>query len=464
MKRDDFRKIYEEIDYTDEFKAEMRKKLSEPAKIRTTSDEYESSVEGVETINRSKITRTISTIAACGVLVAAGGAIGLAMKGLSNKNSDSLSSVSEEKTKSNVIEASTLTIDTTSEEPTEIIVNNKGYFNKLELPDIDPANDTNEEITEAIRKYVTAADEYCFESMLPASYPDYYANSDPDNPYNVEELERNGDVITDEYGIGFYAFKENTITLSSVKEDVLSVYSKDYNQLDEILSCFKEENGKLYCKWIGGVFEGFYDFSDSEIQIKSKDENKIVADVYMDFTDWVISGYNRFDEIPEEIKYLFGDNYKYEYPQQITLIREDNGWRISEYTRRIETAMKAKDVCPEYLAILDYIYKDLNYDDFTGTWTDESEEYELNIESIKDGNVTFKLSKSGAFSTELITADIESEYRDTAMFDTYGSEHIYGIEGSVNFCNGDNSITLFVVNSDYPGSESLEVMVFTKAL
>ena len=49
------------------------------------------------------------------------------------------------------------------------------------------------------------------------------------------------------------------------------------------------------------------------------------------------------------------------------------------------------------------------------------------------------------------------------MFDTYGSEHIYGIEGSVNFCNGDNSITLFVVNSDYPGSESLEVMVFKKS-
>lgn len=26
MKKDDFRKIYDEIDYTDEFKAEMRKK------------------------------------------------------------------------------------------------------------------------------------------------------------------------------------------------------------------------------------------------------------------------------------------------------------------------------------------------------------------------------------------------------------------------------------------------------
>ena len=183
----------------------------------------------------------------------------------------------------------------------------------------------------------------------------------------------------------------------------------------------------------------------------------------MDFTDWVTTGYNRFDEIPEEMKYLFDDNYKYEYPQQITLIREDNGWRISEYTNRIKIAMQAKEVCPEYLDILDYVYRNLNYDDFTGTWTDESEEYELNIESIKDGKVTFKLSKSGAFSTELITADIESEYRDTAMFDTYGSEHIYGIEGSVNFCNGDNSITLFVVNSDYPGSESLEVMVFKKS-
>lgn len=464
MKRDDFRKIYEEIDYTDEFKAEMRKKLSEPAKIRTTSDEYESSVEGVETINRSRITRTISTIAACGVLVAAGGAIGLAMKGLSNKNSDSLSSVSEEKTKSNVIETSTLTIDTTSEEPTEIIVNNKGYFNKLGLPDIDPANDTNEEITEAIRKYVTAADEYCFESMLPTSYPENYAYGDENNPYNSDDLKKSKDLLIDSDSIAFYAFKENTLTLNSVKEDVLSVYSKDYKHLNEIWSCFKEENGKLYCKWIGGEFEGFYDFSDSEIEIKSKDENKIIADVYMDFTDWVTTGYNRFDEIPEEMKYLFGDDYKYEYPQQITLIREDNGWRISEYTNRIKIAMQAKEVCPEYLDILDYVYRNLNYDDFTGTWTDESEEYELNIESIKDGNVTFKLSKSGAFSTELITADIESEYRDTAMFDTYGSEHIYGIEGSVNFCNDDNSITLFVVNSDYPGSESLEVMVFTKAL
>ena len=55
MKKDDFRKIYDEIDYTDEFKAEMRKKLSEPAQIRMTSDEYENIVEGVDTMKRNKI-------------------------------------------------------------------------------------------------------------------------------------------------------------------------------------------------------------------------------------------------------------------------------------------------------------------------------------------------------------------------------------------------------------------------
>ena len=55
MNKDDFRRSYEEIDFTDEFRTAMRKKLSEPSKIKTTSDEYTNTVEGVDTMKRSRI-------------------------------------------------------------------------------------------------------------------------------------------------------------------------------------------------------------------------------------------------------------------------------------------------------------------------------------------------------------------------------------------------------------------------
>ena len=92
MNKDDFRRSYDEIDYTDEFRTTMRKKLSEPSTIKQTSNEYINTVEGVDTMKRNRILHTVTTIAACGVLVTAGGAIGFAIKGASGQDSKPITS------------------------------------------------------------------------------------------------------------------------------------------------------------------------------------------------------------------------------------------------------------------------------------------------------------------------------------------------------------------------------------
>ncbi len=363
MKKDDFRKIYDEIDFTDEFKAKMRKKLSEPAQMRMTSDEYEYTVEGVDTMRRNKIMHTVGAIAACGVLVTAAGAVGFAMKGASKNNSEPMNSASEETTipvqtevLSTIVTGEKSTETTTeavTEEPTKIIIDseNSTYFNKLGLPDIDPENDTDEELIEAVRKYVAAADDYSFDTMLPFSYPETYAEQWYDDiNITVDDAVKRGDMIIDSKNMWYYAFKEDSLTLEGIKEDVLSVYSEDYRLLDEIWSSFKEENGKVYCKFTGGDFAGFLDFSDSRIEIKSKDENKIVADVYVDFTDWITTGYHDY-YVPDEMQYLFPEDYRYEYPLQITLVCENSGWRVSEYTNRTDIVSAVIDPV-EYIRYL----------------------------------------------------------------------------------------------------------------
>ncbi len=407
------------------------------------------------------------------------------MRDVSNSDSKPSSSGSADIITISETEISTLT----TEAPTEIIVpsgNDNKYFNKLGLPDIDPANDSDKEIIEALRKYVTAADEYSFESMLPHSYPDCYGEGNDINvsdPYiTMDDLVNRGDIIYDE-DEAFYAFLGDTLTLDNVKEDVLSVYSTDYKLLDKIFDRFREKNGKLYHTWMGGDFAGFYDFSDSRIEVKSKDENKIVANVYMDFTDHIKPVYYGSDYtdyygnyVPEEMMYLFGDDYKYEYPMQITLIHENNGWRISEYTNRNAITWQAKEACPEYQAIKEYndkhqaVYEEnvtalIEYSDFIGTWTVDGNTngYELCIISIEDSVVTFRFSKYRTFVTGLLTGTID--YSDSTgrmvKIDTYGSEDGTGLRGYIYFSD-TNNILLSVTEISYPNSEPVELIFNTK--
>lgn len=484
MKKDDFRKIYDEIDFTDEFKAKMRKKLSEPAQMRMTSDEYEYTVEGVDTMRRNKIMHTVGAIAACGVLVTAAGAVGFAMKGASKNNSEPMNSASDETTipvqtevLSTIVTGEKSTETTTeavTEEPTKIIIDseNSTYFNKLGLPDIDPENDTDEELIEAVRKYVAAADDYSFDTMLPFSYPETYAEQWYDDlNITVDDAVKRGDMIIDSKNMWYYAFKEDSLTLESIKEDVLSVYSEDYRLLDEIWSSFKEENGKVYCKFTGGDFAGFLDFSDSRIEIKSKDENKIIADVYVDFTDWITTGYHDY-YVPDEMQYLFPEDYRYEYPLQITLVCENSGWRVSEYTNRTDIVTESLEACPEYQAVREYLNKEQNenkltdYSGFVGAWNNEPDApgYELNIESINDGIVTFNLSRYRMYSTGSITADTHGTGDPTARiatFDTFGDENEPGIRGYIYFRDSD-SVYVAVHESAYPYSEPIEAVLYRK--
>ena len=253
------------------------------------------------------------------------------------------------------------------------------------------------------------------------------------------------------------------LTFESIKEDVYSVYSKDYKLIGQILdSKFMEKNGKVYASWFGGDFAGFHDFSSSRVDIRSKDENKIVADVYMDFTTLVSCGGHGYT-IPEQMQYLFPEDYKYEYPQQITLVRENGGWRVSEYIPRHEAEELAKEACPEYQAVLDYNNKGLNYDDFIGTWIDEYESvYELDVKSIKDGAVTFEIAKIRTFATEPIIAEIDFADRDYAVFDTYGDENVPGIKGFIQFKDSD-SIYVYIEKSEYPYSETIGLTLYKKS-
>lgn len=472
MNKDDFRKSYEGIDYTDEFKAKMRKKLSEPPEIKMTSDKYDNTVEGEDNMKRSRIVHIVSTIAACGVIAVAGGAIAFAMKDTPDKDSKpltsgqntSVSTSDTSQTETSATEAVTTQPQTTEE-----------YFNKLGLPDIDPVNDSDETIAKAIRRYATAADEYSFDSMLPPAYPESYGEGNDLNldgsPLTMDDLKNSGKlIVTDDNW--FYAFKSDMLTFESIKEDVYSVYSKDYKLIGQILdSKFMEKNGKVYASWFGGDFAGFHDFSSSRVDIRSKDENKIVADVYMDFTTLVSCGGHGYT-IPEQMQYLFPEDYKYEYPQQITLVRENGGWRVSEYIPRHEAEELAKEACPEYQAVLDYNHKDFAYNRFIGTYTNVYDmignapkaEYELNIESIEDNIVTFSLSRYRMFSTDSIKATIDPNKRICAEFDTFGDENNPGIKGKIYLHEAlhgydseveDISITLDIQKTEYPYSEPI---------
>lgn len=470
MNKDDFRKSYEGIDYTDEFKAKMRKKLSEPPEIKMTSDKYDNTVEGEDNMKRSRIVHIVSTIAACGVIAVAGGAIAFAMKDTPDKDSKpltsdqntSVSTSDTSQTETSATEAITTQPQTTEE-----------YFNKLGLPDIDPVNDSDETIAKAIRRYATAADEYSFDSMLPPAYPESYGEGNDLNldgsPLTMDDLKNSGKlIVTDDDS--FYAFKSDMITFESIKEDVYSVYSKDYKLIGQILdSKFMEKNGKVYASWFGGDFAGFHDFSSSKVDVRSKDENKIVADVYMDFTTLVSCGGYGYT-IPEQMQYLFPEDYKYEYPQQITLVRENGGWRVSEYIPRHEAEELAKEACPEYQAVLDYNNKGLNYDDFIGTWIDEYESgYELSIKSIKDSIVTFDITEIRTNSTESIISEIDFTDRYIARFETSSDEDVPGVKGNIEFrpSNGESwasdEIYMIVWPADSPYSEGIEYILHKKS-
>ena len=470
MNKDDFRKSYEGIDYTDEFKAKMRKKLSEPPEIKMTSDKYDNTVEGEDNMKRNRIVHIVSTIAACGVIAVAGGAIAFAMKDTPDKDSKpltsdkntSVSTSDTSQTETSATEAITTQPQTTEE-----------YFNKLGLPDIDPVNDSDETIAKAIRRYATAADEYSFDSMLPPAYPESYGEGNDLNldgsPLTMDDLKNSGKlIVTDDNW--FYAFKSDMLTFESIKEDVYSVYSKDYKLIGQILdSKFMEKNGKVYASWFGGDFAGFHDFSSSRVDIRSKDENKIVADVYMDFTTLVSCGGYGYT-IPEQMQYLFPEDYKYEYPQQITLVRENGGWRVSEYIPRHEAEELAKEACPEYQAVLDYNNKGMNYDDFIGTWIDEYESgYELSIKSIKDSTVTFDITAIRTNSTESIISEIDFTDRNIARFETSGDEDVPGVKGNIEFrpSNGESGasdeIYMIVWPADSPYSEGIEYILHKKS-
>ena len=465
MNKDDFRKSYEGIDYTDEFKAKMRKKLSEPPEIKMTSDKYENTDEGADTMKRNRIVHIVSTIAACGVIAVAGGAIAFAMKDSTDKDSKPLTTDPS----TSVSTSSTFQTETS----TTATQNTEEYFNKLGLPDVDPLNDSEETIEKKIRRYATAADEYSFDSMLPPTYPESYGEGNDLNldgsPLTMDDLKNSGKMITNG-NEQFYAFKDEKLTFEGIKEDVYSVYSNDYNLIGQILdSKFMEKDGKVYTSWSGGDFAGFNDFSASRVEIKSKDENMIVADIYVDFTNIVAYGGYGYD-IPAEMEYLFPEDYKYEYSQQITLVREDDGWRVSEYIPRNEMTEKAKEACPEYQAVLDYNNKGLNYDNFIGEWVDEyGSEYELNVKSVKDGYVTFELTKFRTFSTETIVAEIDYTNRSLAAYNTYGVENTPGIKGFIEFRPSDgefrtsDEIYLSVKESEYPYSESIEYIFHKKA-
>lgn len=468
MNKDDFRKSYEGIDYTDEFRAKMRKKLSEPPEIKMTSDKYENTDEGADTMKRNRIVHIVSTIAACGVIAVAGGAIGFAMKDTPDKDT-SKPLTSSQSTSVSTSDTSQTETSTTEPQTTE------AYFNKLGLPDIDPLNDSDETIAKAVRRYATAADEYSFDSMLPPTYPESYGEGNDLNvdgsPITTEDLVNSGKlmIVENEW---FYAFKSDTVTLDGVKEDVYSVYSKDYKLIGEVLdSKFMESDGKAYTAWSGGDFAGFVDFSSARVEIKSKDENKIVANLYMDFTTLVsCSEYDYI--IPAEMEYLFPEDYKYEYPQQITLVRENDGWRVSEYIPRHEAQELAKKACPEYQAVLDYNYKDFGYNRFIGTYTNVSDmignapkaEYELHVESIEDNVVTFSLSRYRMFSTDSIKATIDPNKRICAVFDTFGDENNPGIKGNIYLHEAlhgydseveDISITIDIQKTEYPNSKPI---------
>lgn len=426
MKRDEFNSIFENVEYTDEFKQKMEKKLSSPNK--SESDEYIEAVSGVEADNRSRIVHWAGAAAACAILV--GSCIGI---GLTLKNQ--IDPVQPEPpVASGITTTGTAAVTTTAETPQDSSHN---------LSDID------EETAAQLRKFLTEADRNCY--LITSPYVDFDQYYDTiHGEISMEELEEQGlAFFGSDFGDGWYYRVTNGKSEQELLDEHHSYFTKDYyDNFDDIVT---ERDGVAYVTSPPADYYPFHDFEASadEITIKSQSDTEVVIEVAVDCTEAVVD-YYQYNKVNSPLP----EGYKYTYPQEVVLVNTEDGWRISDYIPYSDFRMRSLYDCPEMQEYIgsegNIIYNpiiEINPEDFIGIWRVDGDEYgyELNVISADDTKVVFELSSYRSFSTSPITAEILCG--GSAYFSTLGDDDNINIEGNLSF-NTDGTIYLEITSSE----------------
>ncbi|MBE6862569.1 MAG: hypothetical protein E7497_06710 [Ruminococcus sp.] len=282
MKQEEFRNIFNDIKYTEEFKAKMRRMLSEePEKA-----EYSQSVEGVEIDRRSHIVRTSATIAACAAVAIALGVVGYNMRGMFSEEEVTLSSPTEQSTEDETTEAET----------------SETKRKTLFTPYTDLYGKSDDELLEIGRIY--------YEEAISR----YNLNQGSCEWTDLFELDYEKFIESVDYNAYFLIKDENIKTIADINEVYYSVFTDSW-EFDK--NYFIEHEDGLY----------FYEpLVDEKMDAK-----------YICYNGYDIS----FEEATEEIirytvtaKFNDGVNYETivaEVPLEFSLVPTDEGWKVSSF-------------------------------------------------------------------------------------------------------------------------------------
>lgn len=330
-------------------------------------------------------------------------------------------------------------------------------YSPIEL--IDEENMTDEELAETLKEVICNADKYTYHSVTPYQYSGevYYRQYEADPEaigkayieYAVEKgwcfpADRNWWIIPDNK------------TKQTLYDEIYMRFTEDYKTNFENLVI--EKNGKAYYEEVayGDATAFIVDYNNiGDVKIKSRNNERIVADVYFDYSSYVIrSCWEQLSELGID------ENYKYMYPQEVELIKTVHGWRINKYIPYAQLRDEALENCEilnEARMLSNPMYK------FVGTWRQSAfpdKDYEVVVnsaEKLPDGQVYADI--------ELKNFEVFDDFRTQIDYneDVVGAFYITGKNGEKYHCNfnlqDDGTIYFYLMEENE--LESHGVMCFT---
>lgn len=283
MKRDEFRRVFDNIEYTKEFTESMEKKLSTSPSVQL-EEGYTEAVSGVEISRRSRIVRIAGTVAACFALVGSCVGIGFAMKGSFKSDDDVLSSVNDNTsaTASSEIVTETATVPTL-----DMLIDSR-------LPYTDLSGKTEEELLSIGNDYYNAA---CELYLLKIG-----ASISLECDYSISAAGKNGTT--------YYLVKDEGFNSISDINNFLHTVFRDYETAN--LAQFHEEDGKLYYSMLSTPID-YTNYEGWDINFVEANDEKITYQVNAYFNDGEA-----------------GKNVQ-SFPAKFTLVPENGKWKVEEF-------------------------------------------------------------------------------------------------------------------------------------
>lgn len=279
MTRDEFRKVFDNLEYTKEFTESMEEKLSTSPSVQL-DDGYTEAVSGVEVRRQSRIVHIVGTAAACLTLVGSCVGVGFAMKGYFKSDDDVLSSVNDNTSEN----ASTVTATV----PTfDMLIDSR-------LPYADLSGKSREELHEIGMKYFEAACELHLMNggasiALDCDYTNTIDNGTDMNYYLVQY--------------------DNISSISDAEELYYSIFSQSW-EFEE--GFFLEQDGSLYYSCDNNAYNNAC-YEGWDINFVEATDEKIKYQVNAYFNDGEA-----------------GSNVQ-SYPAQFTLIPENGEWKVQNF-------------------------------------------------------------------------------------------------------------------------------------